>query len=80
MKKYLSVVFILTIFLSAELFSQTFYHGGRLGLSLGRADETTPKLGLQFGGLLESVTASNIAFETELKLAGEWICNYPDIL
>lgn len=67
MKKYFVLIFILSLFITGELFSQRIYYGGRLGLSLARADETTPKLGFQFGGMLEYVTASNIAFETEVN-------------
>jgi len=68
MKKYLSVIFILFLFISGELFSQTVYYGARLGLSLAQADEETPKLGMQGGGLIEYVTASNFAFGTELNI------------
>ena len=68
MKKYLSIILFLTLFIGGELFSQTIYYGGRLGLSLAREDKTTTsKLGLQIGGLLEYVTATNLAFETELN-------------
>lgn len=68
MKKYLLMIFIVFLFIGGELFSQRVYYGGRVGLSLARADETTPKLGLQVGGLLEYVTASNFAFGTEVNL------------
>lgn len=67
MKKYLAIIFILSLFISGELFSQKVYYGGRFGLSLAGTDEITPKLGLQIGGLLEYVTDINLAFETELN-------------
>lgn len=67
MKKYLFVVFILTIFLSGELFSQTFFYGGKLGLSLAGTNEVTPKLGLQVGGAVEYVTSFNLGFGSELN-------------
>jgi len=68
MKKYLIVIFVLSILLSGELFSQSFFYGGKLGLSLAGTDEITPKLGLQVGGTLEYVTAFNLGFESELNL------------
>ena len=68
MKKYLSIIFILSLFVSGELFSQRVYYGARFGLSLAQADDETAKLGMLVGGLLEYVTASNIAFGTEINL------------
>ncbi len=68
MKKYFLIISILFLVFNTQTFSQRAYYGARLGLSLARADETTPKLGLQAGGLLEYVTASNLSFGTELNL------------
>ncbi len=68
MKKIFPAIFILTLLIGGELFSQTVYYGARVGLSLAQADEETPKLGLQAGGLLEYVFASDIALGTELNL------------
>ncbi|NOX67319.1 MAG: hypothetical protein GXO85_16350 [Chlorobi bacterium] len=68
MKRFLSIIFIVSFLIGGELFSQTFYYGIRTGFSLARADETTPKLGLQVGGLLEYVTKHNLAFGTEVNL------------
>jgi len=67
MKKYLLTIFVLSLFLGGELFSQTVYYGARLGLSLARADETTPKLGLQVGGLLEYVAPFNLSIGSEFN-------------
>jgi len=68
MKKFLAIIFVISLLIGGDLFSQTFYYGVRTGFSLARADEETPRLGFQVGGLLEYVTEHNLAFGTEVNL------------
>ncbi len=68
MKRILTIISVVSLLTAGNLFSQTFYYGIRTGFSLARADETTPKLGFQVGGLLEYVTEYNLAFGTEVNL------------